>query len=355
METTASANTLSSKQLKSLEAAELIDRAAINKHGNPALEHTPSVGDNFTASSALPDMLVSPQNAGNVISPGFAADARSLFSLLDSIPNAVEQNDLSTLSARVKAATVSADNLGSSPITHLDDGAAVIFVHSAYTQFTKAALFSINTNDKEQKTVVAEQTKELIDAGHEIARSTSHMSVGSVGLSAQAQGIQYKLDLNATSQSAIAVINQLEKEFNFGEAIRKSALSNLAITNELADSQSAREPVPDTQNVYTEATQKYSLDISDYSIITTTDTSNDGINVGGWSGEFVGKFLARFLNTFSNASIASTSIDAFVFTTEASQSSTAPLEQISIHFQDGSNISIIGQKHEIDTFMSISQ
>ena len=322
-------------------------------------------GDNSSSHAAL---LIDNAVSGEGAKADMAAmvyDARSLVSLLNSVPVSTEPNDLTALSALTKQAGYQAPALASATTIaeHSDDGAALFYARAAASDATKVIALTTNALEKDQKAASLDQSKALSDSSHTTDGASGSASATAATNPAQLAEIDHKAALASTSSSALAIINLLDQSFHFTEwsniTTSSAALDDPAKAAASQPSAGAAESATSSPT----GLHNYSLAVIDNAIQSPASAAapstgaNSGltndINSGAnnWSGAAVGNLLEKFLHTFTKVSFSTTSGDEFIFRTEASQISPANLEHITINFQDGSNIDIIGQKEEIDSFM----
>ncbi len=316
------------------------------------------------------------------------SEAGPLLGLLNSVPISSQPNDPVSLSSLVKASAQLASTTQYTPITAHDNyGGALIYVQHVASETSKPNDYSLILSENAQKQVITTQIKVSSDEYHASELHT-YTTISTTSTSpTQVPYVYDKTILDSSVTSAITIISRLDNSFHFTGLTPSSALStavSIAITNTTASpSQGALDaPVPQAPQSQQGSLDSPSLQASaamsadhnyDMSVIGDTVTSSSSAGPTGsleaasssalstqsmssnsWSGSQISHLLEKFIQTFPKFTFIATESDNFVFRTEASQKVVDHLEQITINFQDGSHIDIIGQKAEIDGFMILS-
>lgn len=279
------------------------------------------------------------------------ADAQSLLELLNAVPVSKAANNLDAAIALAKQSISQKNFLQETALSPYFGSAnkfSLDLTTPTKTFFADEA--AAIQSEKEQKKLLVSTTDNSTNLTHAAKTTDTVHSTGVIEKYIQLPLIDNKISLIADYASALGVINNLNQSFNFIDWNQNTPIK----TGELITGTIQNAPMQsvltsnDAPSIY--PVNSYSISVVDglsQSNAATPQTNQGAISL---SGEAVGGLLIKFFQTFMNVSFEIKS-DEVIFKTSSAYATDAPVEQINIHFLDGSNINIIGQKSEIDTFM----
>lgn len=309
-------------------------------------------------SSAVPIIQMNGTDTSEIYPVSVESEAHLLVNLLNNIPLSSEHNVVSVLSSLVKLENSHVSLLKpSANIAHIENSFSYTNTRSPITEITKSTQNTQAMSDKEAKTNTLEPSKQSDISNHSANTLDSGNNTPAIVSSPLKPDIEYKISLNSGSQTALVVINQLNQSYHFSnetgvvttKLIEQASISSISLSPINIDSvsNSLLPKLDNTEN-------NYSLNVLKDTIQSYSKSGHENLSSEKLSGSQIEVFLGKFLHMFTDTTFSSEDHNTFVFQTNSSLASNGQLEQITINFQDGSNINIIGQKMEIDSLMSLS-
>jgi len=339
-----------------LNASEAIDASFTAYFKNSALRQPAAIRDDTVMLSAFSMISNYSEHSHKADAASNSSDAVALFELLNSIPTASAPIHLralfkqsSTVSENTAAAEPSVTNSRQSYAGSTDE-------HIGTALLTKTSMLKTNIHEKEVNTLIAEQIRMdayQVDASYNsLGNPTSNttMSLATIFHT------DPRSAFNPPPSLALNLLNQFDQSFRFADFISASSASTNSFSNDIKYDSIFASILPDAGTSQKEVNSNYLLTVVDNKIQLPAILADDQIWTAAisssWGGEPVESLLRKLLQTFTETSFAFTTDGEFIFRTPAEPSHTENIRQITISFEDGSIINIIGAKQDIDYIMS---